>query len=185
MKQSMQLLTSSQTAEWYTPGIYIEAVREVLGEIDLDPASCAAANEWIKAKTFYTEEDDGLSKEWKGRVFLNPPYGKTGTRSNQDIWASRLHYHHEMGNVPEAVLLTKSVPGYAWWEKLFSFYYFPVCFCRERIKFLRLNEQGEIAAEGMAKAGSNFWYFGWEIDTFERVFSQFGNVVNVEGRGYG
>ena len=185
MKQSMQLLTSSQTAEWYTPPIYIEAAREVLGEIDLDPASCAAANEWIKAKTFYTEEDDGLSKEWRGKVFLNPPYGKTGAYSNQDIWAMRLHYYYTTGDVPEAILLTKSVPGYKWWEQLFSYFYLPVCFCRERIKFLKLNEEGEVVAEGRAKAGSNFWYFGFEIGLFERVFSRFGNVVNVHRRNYG
>lgn len=179
MKQSMQLLTSSQTAEWYTPPIYIEAVREVLGEIDLDPASCAAANEWIKAKTFYTEEDNGLSKEWKGKVFLNPPYGKTKGKSNQGIWAEKLFHHYDASDVSEAILLTKSVPGYEWWEYLFSYLYLPVCFCRERITFLKLNGKGVVVAKGMAKAGSNFWYIGDKSVHFKNVFWRFGNVVNV------
>jgi ParB family chromosome partitioning protein len=177
VKQAMQVLTSSQTAEWYTPAVYIEAVREVLGKIDLDPASCAVANEWIQAKTFYTEKDDGLSKPWGGNVFLNPPYGKTGARSNQDIWSTRLIYYHTMEYIPSAVLLTKSVPGYKWWNKLFSFHYFPVCFCDERIRFLKLDKHGNIVVEGQAKAGTNFWYLGSDLEKFEKVFSQFGRIV--------
>jgi hypothetical protein len=36
-------------------------VREVLGEIDLDPASCADANKIVRAKQFFTQEDNGYS----------------------------------------------------------------------------------------------------------------------------
>ena len=46
--------------EWYTPHKYIEAAREVLGEIDLDPASCAFANQVVKAKQFFTKRREWL-----------------------------------------------------------------------------------------------------------------------------
>ena len=173
----MRVLTSSQTAEWYTPSLYTDAVREVLGGIDLDPASCAAANEWIGATTYYTEDDDGLSKPWRGLLFINPPYGKTGSRSNQDIWASRLVSGWANDSIHSAILLTKSVPGYKWWDNLFRFVRPTVCFVSERIKFLRLNKYGRVIAEGQAKAGSNFWYFGYDRRLFERVFERFGRVV--------
>ena len=65
--------TSSQAGydgdEWYTPGDIIERARAVLGEIDLDPASNAHAQKTVRAKRFYTKDDDGLSKPWSGRKF--------------------------------------------------------------------------------------------------------------------
>lgn len=68
----------SKSARWGTPQPVIEFARATLGEIDLDPASDARFNERVKAKRFFTEEDDGLSKLWTGRVFLNPPGDPTG-----------------------------------------------------------------------------------------------------------
>lgn len=59
----------SATTEWYTPHYIIESLG---GKFDLDP--CAPALEWHTARKCYTKEIDGLSKDWEGRVFLNPPY---------------------------------------------------------------------------------------------------------------
>ena len=53
--------------QWYTPKRYIEAVRAVLYDIDLDPASTPYANRVVQAKTIYTISDDGLQKSWEGR----------------------------------------------------------------------------------------------------------------------
>lgn len=175
MRQDMALLTSSETNEWYTPPEYIDAAREVMGGIDLDPASCKAANEWIKAGTFYTEQEDGLSRPWEGRVFLNPPYGKTGNLSNQDVWARKLEEEFLAGRVTEAILLTKCVPGYVWWERLFTRW--TVCFCRYRIFFRKLNDRGMVIQVGQAKAGSSFWYFGESPWRFVEVFGKFGRIV--------
>ena len=51
--------------EWYTPLRIIEPARRVLGEIDLDPASCEAANRVVKATRIFTESDDGLTQKWE------------------------------------------------------------------------------------------------------------------------
>lgn len=71
------------TDEWLTPPNIIDA----LGVFDLDP--CAPVKRpWNTAKRHYTIDDDGLSKRWRGRVFLNPPYGpQTGA------WLKRLADH--------------------------------------------------------------------------------------------
>jgi len=56
--------------EWLTPPHIIKS----LGEFDLDP--CAPiVRPWDTAKNHYTIEDDGLKKDWFGRVWCNPPYG--------------------------------------------------------------------------------------------------------------
>jgi hypothetical protein len=56
--------------EWLTPPKIIQA----LGEFDLDP--CSPINRpWPTAQHHFTILDNGLLKEWFGRVWLNPPYG--------------------------------------------------------------------------------------------------------------
>lgn len=77
-KADHQLINSSNSNEWYTPPRYVEAAREVLGAIDLDPASCETGNRIVRAKAYFAEARNGLVQRWYGRVFLNPPYGRTG-----------------------------------------------------------------------------------------------------------
>ncbi len=73
----------SQTAEWLTPPSILNA----LGEFDLDP--CAPVDRpWPTARGHYTIDDDGLSLEWHGRVWCNPPYGALTTH-----WLDRLAEH--------------------------------------------------------------------------------------------
>lgn len=63
--------TKNSTDEWYTPMEIINA----LSTFDLDP--CAPIFPlWNTAKTMYNKETDGLKQEWKGRVWLNPPYSR-------------------------------------------------------------------------------------------------------------
>ena len=71
------------TNTWITP----RYITQALGAFDLDP--CAASEmPWYHAVTNWTEEDDGLSHLWFGRVWLNPPYGRyTAT------WMKRLAEH--------------------------------------------------------------------------------------------
>src|SRR5258707_11189392 len=62
--------------EWFTPRDIIKAARAALGAIDLDPASHPHPQSWIRARTFYTKEQDGLARAWRGRTWLNPPYSR-------------------------------------------------------------------------------------------------------------
>lgn len=57
--------------EWYTPKEIIDA----LGKFDLDPCAPVVPL-WETAKVQFDKFDDGLSKKWEGRVWLNPPYSR-------------------------------------------------------------------------------------------------------------
>jgi hypothetical protein len=62
--------------EWLTPPDVLAA----LGRFDLDPCS-PVARPWDTAALHYTAEDDGLSRQWFGRVWCNPPFGREAVKS--------------------------------------------------------------------------------------------------------
>jgi len=184
-KQSMSLLVSSKTNDWNTPPEYIEAAREVMGGIDLDPASNEVANRIVRATRYFTLEGDGLKMEWDGRCFLNPPYGKTGNSSNQSLWSRKALEEYAKGNISECVFLSKCTPGYAWWDWLFCDVRPTVCITRDRIAFIkpewiRTDNSIDYPKKGdlRSKAASSFWYIGEDDGKFTKVFSRFGRVIH-------
>lgn len=74
---------SMKSGIWLTPPWIVEA----LGPFDLDPCS-PIGRPWDTAAKHYTAEDDGLSFEWEGRVWMNPPYGAQAA-----TWLERLAKH--------------------------------------------------------------------------------------------
>jgi hypothetical protein len=154
-----------------------------MGSIDLDPASTRIANLWIRADEIYTISDDGLSQPWYGNVFLNPPYGKTGNRSNQQIWLDYAIDQYASGDVQQIIALTKAAPGYIWWDELFNGGWpGPVCITTGRIGFINIDW---VMADGTidypdqhsSKAASCFWYAGPNLQNFHRIFEDFGRVI--------
>lgn len=179
MTSPREILHSSDTNEWYTPAGYIDAARRVMGEIDLDPASCAVANETVQAARYYTRDDDGLSLSWcnpdgsPARVWLNPPYGKSGGESNQERWSRYLIRQYQAGQVGEAILLVNAVPGNAWFQDLWRALpvWTPVCFTR-RISFERADGKPDRPTHGNA-----FFYFGPRSARFVDIFQPIGLIV--------
>jgi phage N-6-adenine-methyltransferase len=159
---------SSASAEWYTPAKYIEAARAVLGGFDLDPASNPKANEVVRASQFFTAADDGLSKEWRGRVWLNPPYGDDG-RVNTGTWCAKLIAEHRAGRVDEAVLLVNAVTDRKWFQQLWDF---ALCFTGHRIEFYTPNGTPQSPI-----SGNVFAYLGEARRCFAQHFEPFGAVV--------
>ncbi len=69
--------------EWLTPPELVQK----LGAFDLDPCSPINAP-FLHAKNNFTTLDDGLVKDWFGRVYLNPPYGR-----GMELWLDKLKNH--------------------------------------------------------------------------------------------
>lgn len=102
---------TSDTPEWYTPKHIVNAVVAVLGSIDLDP--CADPGKAIPAAQHFTAEDDGLSLGWRGKVYMNPPYGREIV-----AWVEKLAEEVKYGNVTEAIALVPARVDTTWWRKL-------------------------------------------------------------------
>lgn len=90
------------TCEWLTPPEIIAA----LGPFDLDP--CVPIRQpWPTAREVFTLSDDGLQQEWRGRVFLNPPYGRETWK-----WMRRLAEH---GNGIAMIFARTDTEGFHRW----------------------------------------------------------------------
>ena len=73
-KQTQVLMFSSKTGKWGTPQEFFNKLDWRFGPFDLDP--CAGPTN-AKCANFFTEAEDGLSKDWEGFTsFVNPPYGR-------------------------------------------------------------------------------------------------------------
>ena len=74
---------SSDSNNWYTPETLLAAARATLqdGEIDLDPCSDALAQASVRAKQYFHFGIDTMSVPWRGRVFVNPPFGMVHGKS--------------------------------------------------------------------------------------------------------
>lgn len=153
--------------EWYTPDEYLTAARDVLGGIDLDPASSDAAQEKVRAKSYFTKEDDGLSQEWAGRVWLNPPYSQPHIAD----FVAKLVKEYTAENTSAAILLTHNYTDTTWFHQAAGAAN-AICFTRGRIRFYDNN--GDVAAPTQGQA---FFYYGNDEDSFVARFSEIGFVV--------
>jgi ParB family chromosome partitioning protein len=150
--------------EWLTPSRYVGMAREVLGAIDLDPATCADAQEYIRAARFYTKDHDGLAHPWRGRTWCNPPFSRTGE------FVNKLVDEFEAGHVTAAVLLTHGNTDPEWFH-LASAKASAVCFTKGRIRFERVDRSNESPPRGQV-----LFYFGADPLWFRGVFDEIGTV---------
>lgn len=152
--------------EWYTPLNIISMVRDVLGTIDLDPASCAEANTIVKATTFYSKEEDGLSKAWKGAVYMNPPFSSKLIKA----FVLKLMTSYKNGDVPEAIVVTHNCTDSGWFHTLAS-EAAAICLVKGRIKFWRPGIEKHAPSRGQV-----ICYFGTDATKFCQVLTTFGLV---------
>ena len=129
-----------RTVEWYTP----PSVFAALGvRFALDPCAPRGGLPWIPADEFYwLPEHDGLVLPWRGRVWMNPPYGPFTAR-----WIGRFLDH---GN---GIALVFARTGTAWAQRALI-EVDAVTFIAGRLKFVRDDgrEVGTSGADSMLLA---------------------------------
>ena len=146
--------TSGKT-EWYTDPEILAAARRLMGTIDLDPASSAAANKHVQAKTFFATPSYRIVGQYEttvsGKVFVLPvrDYENMGGVSFGRRWHGKVWLNHPFGQLERACTpkCTKrsciergwhtawGLPGSAdWIQALISYYHMGVttealCLC--------------------------------------------------------
>jgi ParB family chromosome partitioning protein len=158
---------NSGEAEWYTPPEIVQAVRAVLGTIDLDPASTPEANAVVGAERIYTAADNGLVQPWAGRVYLNPPYRS----SLIEPFIARLRCCYEAGEVSAAIVLVNNATETEWFAELAAITS-AVCFPKGRVRYWRPDGAGPGALQGQAIA-----YVGKDTARFMAEFRSLGWVA--------
>lgn len=89
-------LFSTGKNDWETPQWLFDELNDEF-HFTLDPC---ASHENAKCNKYYTEEDNGLLKDWHDEiVFCNPPYSS----AEQNKWVQRCYEHYINGGI--AVML--------------------------------------------------------------------------------
>ena len=68
-----QGMMSSLTDDWATPKYLFDVLDR---EFHFTTDVCASEHN-RKVEHYYDKDTDGLSQEWKGTCWMNPPYGRT------------------------------------------------------------------------------------------------------------
>jgi len=146
---------SSNSNEWYTPTHILQFARWFLGSIELDPASCAEANERVQAERYFGLDNglDGLTEPWNAStVFCNPPYGRGG----QDAFVTKMLREYALEHFESGLLLVNACTSEHWFAPLYDY---PICFIRGRLKFQKKLDLLNTKATGSTK-GSALIYIG-------------------------
>jgi hypothetical protein len=116
--------------EWLTP----KYITDALGPFDLDP--CSPINRpWDTAALHWNKDDDGLSREWKGFVWMNPPYGRETSK-----WMFKLHSHGDGIALIFVRTETSTFFKYVWGKAS------AILFIKSRLSFCYVNGESACAA---------------------------------------
>ena len=153
---------------WCTPKIYIDAVKAVIGDIELDPYSSEYANKTVNAQKFFSIENPAENKEWDAKnVFMNPPYA---AKLIKQAVCKFIEEYKKYGF--DGIVLTNNATDTKWFRAL-SNHAKCVCFTDHRISF-DTNDEKFISNNTRGQA---FFYFGNDVNKFSEVFGKFGIIA--------
>ena len=149
--------------EWYTSLDILDRAREVMGDFDLDPASSEMAQSHVNAAKYYTLDDDGLKKDWAGRIWLNPPF--------ENVMVTRfINKLVRSPDVSEYVCLTAARMANKWWKVLAEDADL-FCMPAKRPKFW-----SPFTNKTSCPLPVMYWYRGPNQDRFRELFGKLGVV---------
>lgn len=97
-------LFTSNSNEWSTPQ---ELFNDLDKQFNFDLDVCATS-ENAKCKNYFTKVDDALSKDWKGRCFMNPPYSEIAK------WTKKAYEEAQKGSIIVGLLPSRTDTKWFW-----------------------------------------------------------------------
>ena len=131
-------LFSSEKQDWETPPSLLEQLYPAF-TFDID---VCASRPNVRARRFFSPEDDGLSQEWSGMCWCNPPYSEVAE------WIEKARLESSIG--AHVLCLTFARTDTRWWQDNVP-YASIVTFVRGRLRF---------SGKGPATAPSALFMFG-------------------------
>ena len=147
-------LMSSASVEWYTPSALYQRISAFLGPEMFDPCACPATD----APVGLAGRENGLAVPWRGRVFINPPYGRS-----IGAWIRKALTEP----YDEAILLVPARTDTRWFNPLFAH---TILFIRGRLYF---------SEGGPATFPSALVYIGPRARAFAETFGDLGSVMQA------
>jgi hypothetical protein len=188
VNQAQIVLHSSEDSEWITPPAeqdpmrILERARNVMGTIDLDPASSKIANKMsVHATKIYTIKDNGLALPWHGKIWLNPPYGKIEDddgkqRSSVKLWLDKLWAEVCAMRMEEGIVLINSYTERQWFWPLWEQW---LCFPYRRVRYV--SSDGS-AVKDQPPHGNAIVYYGDQMEKFADEFAPIGRIVRPSSK---
>ncbi|HEU4437676.1 MAG TPA: DNA N-6-adenine-methyltransferase [Methylomirabilota bacterium] len=168
-KRGRPLILPAGRTDWQTPQVVVDRVLAYFGgPPDLDP--CGQVGQLMPARRIFTgppDGEDGLAMPWRGKVWLNPPYGR-----GIDKWLAKAAAERRYGATTLAL-----VPANAsalWFQRWVAQEASVVLFWRGRLRFVGAPS---VAGHGHVIALYDL-YLGSADDTqFHEVFGPLGWIV--------
>ena len=154
----------ASTDEWATPQKVVRPLSEAVGGFDLDSASGAESEP--HADHTYTQEDNGLRKDWFGKVWCNPPF------SNKTKWMEKALVETRDKDA-ELVVMCLPVDTSTQWFHKYAVKANLLCFAEGRIAF-----KGD--GEGTPNFGCMFVVWGDCTDELRSALHSFGVVFDCD-----
>jgi len=154
-------LFQSVKQDWETPPSLLEQLYPAF-PFDLDVCASRAN---VKAGVFFSPEDDGLSRAWRGLCWCNPPYSDVGK------WIGKAKQEAEAGAVVLCLAFART--DTRWWQDNIPSASV-VTFVRGRLKF---------SGMGPATAPSALFMFGEPTPEQVAALSRWGWTVRQIKQG--